>query len=289
MPNENITSGDAAPTTAATSSKLDKTGKMVRQKPYAIAIVTLAIIAVAGIGFGIVGMVLNGQAQSQIEDLETIATENGAGEVVEIIKEEEKNVVVEQKVLTAKDLLLRGNKVLNGDYQLNYSLSSSDTSGAISAVLYATMAGTEIDCETSQKATSDSYGIVLSIDWDKMASWYGLEGRKAGYEQIKIDDISGERVVDVLVASFGQAGGYEVVFFLMDDGTVEYIPIGRAIREGFHSYGKIEGIEGVVRLKQVAEEPVTGCIGGGLSAIAQKANGDFYNLYSLMEAQHAWD
>jgi len=36
--------------------------------------------------------------------------------------------------------------------------------------------------------------------------------------------------------------------FLMDDGTVEYIPIERALKEGFCSYGKIKDVDGVISL-----------------------------------------
>ncbi len=43
------------------------------------------------------------------------------------------------------------------------------------------------------------------------------------------------------------AGSSTVLFFLMDDGTVEYIPIECAIKEGF-SYGKIKDVDGVISL-----------------------------------------
>lgn len=74
--------------------------------------------------------------------------------------------------------------------------------------------------------------------------------------------------------------------FLMDDGAVEYIPIERALKEGFCSYGKIKDVDGVISLQQTYAS--TGCEGGSLTVAALKANGEFYDLHTKLEDMNSW-
>ena len=61
-------------------------------------------------------------------------------------------------------------------------------------------------------------------------------------------------VVDFWSGSVGrQAIGNEIILVLLKDGTVEYIPLYDAIKNNnVKSYGKIEGINGIVRLGGVS-------------------------------------
>ena len=109
--------------------------------------------------------------------------------------------------------------------------------------------------------------------------WFNQEINKSGSEQIEVTGIDAEHVVDVVIGEFGQVPIDATILMLMDNGTVEYIPVRKALNEGFHSFGKIKGVEDVVRLRVVEESD--SCT-GGRDTIAQKANGDFYELYTLM-------
>lgn len=180
MPNENITSGEApeknAPSAAKSISSTPnqvtktKTGKMVRQKPYMIAIVVLAILALGGISFGVAGLVANDQIRAEVDDLRTELDEEASVEVVEDIAETGEKVIVERRGITAKDLLIRGDKLINkGDSPLSFSLWSSDSNGVIDAGVRVSEAGTLTAeaCETgnNQVVAQSTYEAYMSVSW----------------------------------------------------------------------------------------------------------------------------
>lgn len=85
-------------------------------------------------------------------------------------------------------------------------------------------------------------------------------------------------VIDVFTGSFGQAVGGEVVFFLLEDGTVEFMPLHDALyNDRYESYGKVEGVENVVRFTTVGVN-YQDYIGGHVTTIAIRADGAFYDL-----------
>lgn len=85
-------------------------------------------------------------------------------------------------------------------------------------------------------------------------------------------------VIDVFTGGFGQSVGGEVVFFLLEDGTVEFMPLHDALlNDRYESYGKVEGVENVVRLTTVGVN-YQNYIGGHVTTIAIRADGSFYDL-----------
>lgn len=77
--------------------------------------------------------------------------------------------------------------------------------------------------------------------------------------------------------------GYDItwacLFILMEDGSVEYIPLYDAIRDNnIKSYGKINDIENITNLYSVCAKKKGSPIGGFQSIIAQKSDGSFYDL-----------
>lgn len=111
------------------------------------------------------------------------------------------------------------------------------------------------------------------MDWDKLSDWYGLGLAKtgAGSQVVELSGIDANRVVDVKVGFFSQSVGNEVLLFLMDDGSIEYIPIANVAREhNFHSYGKVAEVEDILAIKQI--EIGESCFWGA-TMIAQRADG----------------
>lgn len=111
MPNDAIVSPMSTPTTK-------KSGKMVRQKPYAVAIGILAVLAAAGIGLGVTGLILNNGAKREVADLQAeVDQKNDAikkieeqlGAQVEIEEETDTGEVSEEvKVSAATDYIYVG-------------------------------------------------------------------------------------------------------------------------------------------------------------------------------------
>lgn len=263
--------------------KMKKPGKMVRKKPYVTAIVILAVLMAAGVGFGVTGMILNSQKAAEIADLEKkIAAEKGESGAEEMPGTSEAS--------GAGDLLVRWNKFVDSDPEqpVNFGMQSEFANGALRVLLTEKAAGTVVDCSTGEEQDEDEYKLTMTVDYDALKEPYGLDGTKSGTEEFEITGVDAADVVDVLIVGFGNGIGSETVLMQMKDGTVEYIPVKKALQEGngMHSFGKIEGVEDVVRLRTVM---ASGDCSAGNAGIAQKANGEIYDLYAKLAYQGAWD
>ncbi len=131
--------------------------------------------------------------------------------------------------------------------------------------------------------------LYASVDWDKLGYFYGsnlsYDPETAAYnsERVSVDGIDADKVVDIVMTSFGQMVGRETIFFLMEDGTVEYIPLVKVLEEHrVESQGKVEGLEDVIIMRNVS-----GAYAG--DAIAQTAKGDFWSLGELLIKQGVWE
>ena len=102
-------------------------------------------------------------------------------------------------------------------------------------------------------------------------------------KEISVDiEFGDKKVVDIYILSMQMMtdGRDNTLFFLMEDGTVEFMPIRYAIiKNKFESYGKLEGIKDVVK---IAEYGLSEGIGGVGAILAVTDNGNFYSLVSLL-------
>ena len=67
----------------------------------------------------------------------------------------------------------------------------------------------------------------------------------------------------------------------MKDGTLEYIKIWEYLigNQSPITHKKISGITEVIKLYYASEDfELNGAIGGGMTVLAQKADGNYYNL-----------
>lgn len=127
---------------------------------------------------------------------------------------------------------------------------------------------------------SASYNITLSSD-----GYYNNEYIrvfvKSPYTSATIGDKTvkfDKKVIQVLFTGFGQAPGHETIFFLMEDGTVEYIPYKKALTGEMKSYGAIPNVTDVVKLFTGTCE----IIGAGADVFGQRADGSFYLLDAIL-------
>ena len=130
------------------------------------------------------------------------------------------------------------------------------------------------------RLSSDKKSVNFSGRWDLFD---GSQPTGNTFEY-NINNFEGE-IAEVLIGSFGQDNYHSAIIYLMSDGTVEYTPIRKAKESNdFKSYGKVNGVEDIVRIKTVFIEPKNSPTGGGVSIIAQKADGTFYNLSEMIDA-----
>ena len=111
---------------------------------------------------------------------------------------------------------------------------------------------------------------------------------KNSYNGINISNSSytvnfNKKIVDIYVDGYGQSIGYETILFLMEDGTVEYIPFYYACNNDSFKTIKLDGVDNIIKFLSASASPVEP--GGGYHTIlAQKQDGTFYDI-SLMLKQ----
>ena len=94
-----------------------------------------------------------------------------------------------------------------------------------------------------------------------------------------------KRVIDVFDGTIGQDIYGETLIFLMEDGSIEYLPVRYALYRGtVQSYGKLDNVEGIVKLYSVFARGKGDVTGGGMSILAQKLDGTYYDLASILSA-----
>ncbi len=259
--------------------------KLAKEKSKLMPVmVILAVLAVAGVVFGVVGMVQSASKQDQIKTLEEKLskleqTDNGDDNEGEEKpgendgEEKPEETVDKAKILAEVPgmLAFTGKRCLNCEGELQY--------GAFDMLSYngADAFRVGLDLETGAP--------TLSVQWDTLKN-IGLPldtAGKSGWEQFTDLQLSG-RATDVKIAQFGQSFGYETAVFLMEDGSVEYIPIIKALKSGsVKSYGKLDGVNEVIKFYRGSSIPKDAMIGGGSQTLAQRADGNFYELYGLIE------
>ncbi len=184
---------------------------------------------------------------------------NNEEEVVEKDKteEDEENDVTESTLTTLK--IEDGNCI--NDSTLSYSITSDDSLSSI--------------------IVTDNNTVSLRIS--DLSAW-ALTNYDTNYLTVNINNFSQE-VVDVITGGLSQEIGTSTIIFLMEDGTLEYIPLYKALQTGnIQSYGKLEGVEGIVKLYSVSAFPKNSPIGGHYTILAQKADGTYYDLRPILMA-----
>lgn len=242
--------------------------------------VVLAVVAVLGVSFGIVMMILWLQERDKApEVVRVIETEVTAEETKEETEKQEVDV-------KTGNLKLSGDKFLTREEGAAYGFrweGDGLVGLGISVIMSERFKGRS--CGETVIVDEDTTDIDLSLDWGTLNEVYALglseNEQKQRQTMVKAEGIDARKVTDVMVGGFGQAVGEETIFFIMDDGSVEYIPVYQAAKtNSFKSRGAIEGVEGIVKLRQVGMS--SNCIGFG-TVLAQKANGEFYDLYSILK------
>lgn len=219
--------------------------------------IILGILAAASIGTNIYAFIQNDNKDAEISRLSS-----------QLDKDQTPNNIQAETLLSVPgNLLLSSHQCLNSDESLIYNPVVSTNDGIVQVVW----------------DTSNNSGHV-SVRWQDVG-YYGLESEKdrTDYDiDIKPFD-SNTKVTDVYIQTIGVDSTYATIFYLMEDGTVEYTPLLKALKEGeFRSYGKLDGVEGVVKLYSIGFSLKDFPTGGGITVVAQRADGNFYDLRQLI-------
>ena len=95
-----------------------------------------------------------------------------------------------------------------------------------------------------------------------------------------------KKIAQVLIDGAGQSSVSSAILYLMEDGTVEYVPILKDINTNwrqadntkkFNSYGKLEGVSDVISL-------IPAEASGYHTVLARKADGTVINLSNALNA-----
>ena len=180
----------------------------------------------------------------------------------ETAKEEKKETTSNTTTENENSLILfDGSKVINSNKK-NYTLSCQGN------------AGIWIEIDKTQKVLTFSYTPT------KVVKYYSLNwtSNKDSVVNSKIN--FNKKIVDIFFGGMGQSVSGDTVFVLLEDGTVEYIPIVHMfnhVQGDVVSYGKINGVNDVIKFALASSSD------GSVTTLAIKRDGTFYDLWNNLK------
>lgn len=216
-------------------------------------IVTIIILSIAII-------LLGGYIFLHQDNLSTqYITGNNATDVKS--KNEQKN---EKKASVGQEanmvILFDGSKAINNN-EKNYTLSCQGN------------AGIWITVDSTQKS------LTFSFTPTRVVEFYPVTWTSTKNEMANSTIVFDKKVVDIFFGSMGQSSSGDTLFILLEDGTVEYIPIVHMFNHTqaeVTSYGRIDGINDVAKF-------ILSSTSGGVTTLAVKSDGTFYDLWYALK------
>lgn len=157
------------------------------------------------------------------------------------------------------------------------------------------------DLDTDQYSLSaNSVGIMVFVDKTRKTARISYNGATVsnafGLNWVTATDTSTYELIDtktfdkkitqVLIDGSGQDASSATILYLMEDGTVEYVPILKDINTNwsqtdntkkFNSYGKLNGVSDIISLIPAEAQ-------GYHTVLARKADGTVINLANTFKA-----
>lgn len=275
MENKN-TGMKAAGVGSASMSSTVLGGKKQHNKLLPVVVV-LAILAVAGCGFGVWGVVSSASRGDEVAKLEAKIQDRNAeiaelkGVSVEEIETSESEGLEEVAVksYSLPNLSLYGAKVLDssiGDRLPDYWQQHAGST---------MMPGLDLYLQHDARLGQNSIRVMINVE--KFAgSYYDVTMPvSSGTVEWNIAEIDVNRVVSVDVGLIGQDAAGATLLYLMDDGTVEYTPLHYALKNNqFKSFGTLGQVSDVIKFYHIDFD--------GFHTYAQRASGELVDLTSLV-------
>ena len=128
---------------------------------------------------------------------------------------------------------------------------------------------------------------TLSFNRKTLSDTYGLNWDTTGVVEGTVEDKTitfTQGIKDVYVGGIGQDMSGDIILFLMDDGTVEYIPVYKALStgevDGLTSYGTLQDLKDVVKFYSVMA--IRNPVGSSVTILAQTKDGTLYDLAPII-------
>lgn len=233
-----------------------------------VLIITTLIAGGLAVYFGITGNQKQTELQAKIDKL-NVQKETTVENNNEETENNKDNTSTNEEKINEKGIFAQmdAEKCINGGKDIKYkeSISRSSLNNAITCSL-----------------NEDKKTATLNLNVSEINNMLNLKVSENNAE-ITVNGFSNE-ILDIYIDNLGhQAPDSEIILFLMKDGTVEYLPIVKALEKNsksVKSFGKVKDVNGVVRLSTGnMDEYENGEISGRYSGpIAIKADGSFYNL-----------
>lgn len=238
-------------------------------------VIILAVLALAGLGTSIFFGIKSSNQSSEISDLKTQISNQNPTVVIddEEISKTPSTPTDQPNVVTKADILA----------EVPHNLIIKDNDIAYSIRDHSYRDDPYYAMEYSWSFYSNSGGIT--IRWDTIDPSLNTNN-KTGNENINDFGPTTGHVIDFVFSQFGNGFGDETFLFLMDDGTIEYVPLYPALQDGnFRSRGKLGDIDDIIKFYKVNANNPYGS-GGYLTVLAQRADGTFYDLSQLVHANN---
>ena len=176
----------------------------------------------------------------------------------------------QEEILSAKTFGFYPKKITNPTadviYRLGVHRKTSDGNGVFGAYI-----------------NTENTAVDLYIYWQYIKNYYGVETELTDRELATVT--FDQPVADIAIGETGQSVGGDVLLFLMADGTVEYMPVVKALSSrDFKSYGQLAGVADVVKFYHVDAVSDTGDWSGYVTTLAQREDGSIIDLQSFMKA-----
>ena len=145
------------------------------------------------------------------------------------------------------------------------------------------------DMGISVVSNDDQRSVTIEIDKTGIRNYYGV---RLDSNSSFIKTFS-QKIEQIYIGYFGTEAGSEYLLFLMEDGTIEYIPIYDEVSnsewnsmydgEKFNSHGSIYGISDVVSFIYLTVESSSGDY---YSIGAQRSDGTIYDLMEFVDTMY---
>lgn len=238
-----------------------------------IAILTVAVIVlgIITVYFGITSTKAKGEVDSVKNELSNVVNEK---EGMEIELQESNN-----KINTIKDTLGVSDNTSSNNSQ-SFEIKELDATKGINIdynkqICYESIYDSA--CGINAKINNSNKNEVgINYFGEEIKRLYNIDCNNAENNNLSIT--LDKKVNKILIASISHQSAHDsIILFLMEDGTLEYIPIYTALKNNnFNIAKKIDGIDGI---KDLSVVHVNGKQGGGYGCpAAVKADGSFYVL-----------
>jgi len=168
----------------------------------------------------------------------------------------------EKEMNATNDMELTTEKCLTGCENFAYQLRSNNPMNGIDVFV---SVENQVNVVINQEKIKEEYNINLKEELMDGALLFN------------------QKVQDIFVSTIGQDQTATYIFFLMEDGTVEYINVYDCLtKNGFMGTKKLEKVEHITKFYAVDRTNKDSEYGGIYSVLAWRQDGKFYDLETVV-------